>query len=61
MPAWRWPGWCWCCSARLPSAPGSRSSGLAAQRPPRGGVEEAIGFALLGWLAAQPFRVQREG
>ena len=37
------------------------SSGLAAQRPPRGGVEEAIGLALLGWLAAQPFRVQREG
>jgi hypothetical protein len=37
------------------------SSGLAARRPPRGGVEEAIGLALLGWLAAQPFRVRREG
>jgi hypothetical protein len=24
-------------------------------------VEEAIGLALLGWLAAQPFRVRREG
>ena len=37
------------------------ASGLAAQRPPRGGAEEAIGLALLGWLAAQPFRVRREG
>lgn len=37
------------------------SSGLAAQRPPRGGVEEAIGLALLGWLAVQPFQVRREG
>jgi hypothetical protein len=40
---------------------GFEATGLAAQRPPRGGVEEAIGLALLGWLAAQPFRVRREG
>jgi len=38
-----------------------QASGWAAMRPPRGGVEEAIGLLLLAWLAAQPFRVRQEG
>jgi hypothetical protein len=37
---------------------GFEATGLAAQRPPRGGAEEVIGLMLLAWLAAQPFRVQ---
>ncbi|MFC7477306.1 hypothetical protein ACFQS7_23290 [Dankookia sp. GCM10030260] len=37
------------------------ATGLAAQRPPRGGVEESIGLLLLAWMAAQPFRVRQEG
>ncbi|TCZ56717.1 hypothetical protein [Roseicella aquatilis] len=37
------------------------ASGLAAQRAPRGGAEALVGLLLLGWLAALPLRVRREG
>ena len=35
------------------------ATGLAANRPPRGGTEQAIGLALLLWLAILPFLVRR--
>lgn len=35
------------------------AAGLAPQRAPRGGAEQAVGLLLLGWLAVLPFRVRR--
>ncbi len=35
------------------------ATGLAGTRAPRGAAEQAVGFALLAWLAAMPFLVQR--